>query len=37
MLGGGEVGFAAFKGASNAEETDDVAVVDVEELAVMLA
>lgn len=37
VLGGGEVGFAAFKGAGNAEEADDVAVIDVEELAVKLA
>lgn len=33
VLGGGEVGFAAFEGAGYAEEADDVAVVDVEELA----
>lgn len=35
VLGGGEVGFAAFEGAGYAEEADDVAVVDVEELAVV--
>lgn len=32
-MGGGEVRFAAFEGAGYAEEADDVAVVDVEELA----
>jgi hypothetical protein len=34
VLGGGEVGFAAFEGTGYAEEADDVAVVDVEELTV---
>lgn len=35
VLGGGEVGFAAFESAGYAKEADDVAVVDVEELAVV--
>jgi hypothetical protein len=35
VLGGGEVGFAALEGPGNAEESDDVAVIDVEELAVV--
>jgi hypothetical protein len=35
VLGGCEVGFAALEGTGNAEEADDVAVIDVEELAVV--
>ena len=33
MVGGDDVGFAAFEGSGYAEETDDVGVVGVEELA----
>ena len=32
-MDGGDVGLAAFEGAGDAEEADDVAVVGVEELA----
>jgi hypothetical protein len=37
FLGGAEIGFSAFEGTGNAEEADDVTVVNVEELAVMIS
>lgn len=34
MVGGDDVGFAAFEGFGDAEEADDVGVVGVEELTI---
>jgi hypothetical protein len=34
VVGGDDVGFAAFEGFGDAEEADDVGVIGVEELAV---